>query len=434
METVDDEFLAAAQDFIKRAYKDDKPFFVWFNPSRMHFYTHIRPEHKGISGPNGNFYSDGMVEYDNMIGTLLKQLDDLGIADNTIVIHTTDNGPHYNEWPDGGITPFRGEKNTNWEGAYRVPIAVRWPGKIPAGVVSNGIATHQDWLPTLLAAAGAPDIKERLLKGAEVGDKKFNVHIDGYNLLPLLTGKEKESPRRLFVYPTDEGEISAIRYDDWKLVYMEQRTKRMDIWRDPLVTLRAPKIFNLRRDPFERADTDSNNYDRWWIQRIGNVWPGAAVATEFFKTFIVSGGGIEFMRPWTEKVYGIPPEQVIGSSIKVKYKMRDGTPVLVRLPELDFFDDKEGKPVAIHQQIGRRPIAAFGNSDGDLQMLQWTTAGKGPRFAFYVHHTDAEREWAYDRKSSFGRLDKGLDEAKKNGWTVVDMKQDWKVIYPYETR
>jgi len=153
-----------------------------------------------------------------------------------------------------------------------------------------------------------------------------------------------------------------------------------------------------------------------------------------FKTFIVSGGGIEFMRPWTEKVYGIPPEQVIGSSIKVKYELRDGTPVLVRLPELDFYDDKEGKPVAIHQQIGRRPIAAFGNSDGDLQMLQWTTAGKGPRFALYVHHTDAEREWAYDRKSSVGRLDKGFDEAKKNGWTVVDMKQDWKVIYPYETR
>ncbi|MFC1857481.1 HAD family hydrolase [Thermodesulfobacteriota bacterium] len=153
-----------------------------------------------------------------------------------------------------------------------------------------------------------------------------------------------------------------------------------------------------------------------------------------FKTFIVSGGGIEFMRPWSEKVYGIPPEQVIGSSIKVKFEMREGTPVLVRLPELNFYDDKEGKPVAIHQQIGRRPIAAFGNSDGDLQMLQWTTAGKGPRFALYVHHTDAEREWAYDRKSSMGRLDKGLDEAKKNGWTLVDMKQDWKVIYPHEKK
>ncbi len=153
-----------------------------------------------------------------------------------------------------------------------------------------------------------------------------------------------------------------------------------------------------------------------------------------FKTFIVSGGGIEFMRPWTEKVYGIPPEQVIGSSIKTKFEIHDGKPVLVRLPELNFFDDKEGKPVGINQHIGRRPIAAFGNSDGDLQMLQWTTAGQGPRFALYVHHTDAEREWAYDRKSSIGRLDKGLDEAQEKGWTVVDMKQDWKVIYPLESR
>ncbi|MBT8339879.1 MAG: arylsulfatase [Desulfatitalea sp.] len=285
METVDDEFLAAAQDFIKRAQKDGKPFFVWFNPTRMHFYTHIRPEHKGISGPNGNFYTDGMVEYDNMIGALLKQLDELGIADNTIVIQTTDNGPHFNEWPDGGITPFRGEKNSNWEGAYRVPIAVRWPGHIPAGMVSNGIAAHQDWLPTLLAAAGEPDINQKLLKGHKANGKEFKVHIDGENLLPHLAGKEKESPRRLFVYPTDGGEICGIRYDDWKLVYMEQNAKRMDIWRDPMVTLRAPKLFNLRRDPFERADSDSNTYDRWWIERVGNVWPGAAVATEFFETF-----------------------------------------------------------------------------------------------------------------------------------------------------
>ncbi|MBW1811894.1 MAG: arylsulfatase, partial [Deltaproteobacteria bacterium] len=270
METVDDEFLTAAQDFINRAHKAEKPFFVWFNPSRMHFYTHIRPEHKGISGPNGNFYSDGMVEHDNQVGARLKQLNDLGIDKNTIVIYTTDNGPHYNEWPDGAITPFRGEKNSNWEGAYRVPAAVRWPGQIPSGAVSIGIAAHQDWFPTLLAAAGAPDIKEKLLKGDEFGGKKFHVRIDGYNLLPLITGKQKESPRRLFVYPTDAGEICGIRYDDWKLVYMEQRTKRMDIWRDPLVTLRAPKVFNLRRDPFERADTDSNNYDRWWIEHVGN--------------------------------------------------------------------------------------------------------------------------------------------------------------------
>jgi arylsulfatase A-like enzyme len=285
METVDDEFLAAAQGFINKAHQEKKPFFVWFNPSRMHFFTHIRPEHKGISGPNGNFYSDGMVEHDNQVGALLKQLEDLGIAKNTIVIYTTDNGPHYNEWPDGAITPFRGEKNSNWEGAYRVPAAVRWPGHIPSGAVTIGIAAHQDWFPTLLNAAGDPDVKEKLLKGTEIDGKKYHVRIDGYNLLPLITGQTKESPRRLFVYPTDAGEICGIRYDDWKLVYMEQRAKNFDIWRDPFVTLRAPKLFNLRRDPFERADTDSNNYDHWWVERIGNLWPGAAVATKFFETF-----------------------------------------------------------------------------------------------------------------------------------------------------
>ena len=285
METVDDEFLAATQKFINKAHEDEKPFFVWFNPSRMHFYTHIRPEHKGISGPNGNFYSDGMVELDNMVGSLLKQLDDLGIADNTIVINSTDNGPHYSEWPDGGNTPFRSEKNTNWEGAYRVPCEVRWPGKIPAGSVSNGIVAHQDWLPTLLAAAGAPDINEKLLKGHKIGDTTYKVRIDGYNVLPHITGKEKDSPRRLFIYPTDGGEVAAIRYDDWKLVYMEQRAKTTTVWREPLITLRAPLLFNLRRDPFERANTDSNQYNHWWAVKMGNMKPAGVVAAAFFETF-----------------------------------------------------------------------------------------------------------------------------------------------------
>ena len=285
METVDDEFLAAAQKFIKRAHDDEKPFFIWFNPSRMHFYTHIRPEHKGISGPNGNFYSDGMVELDNMVGSLLDQLDKLGIADNTIVINSTDNGPHYSEWPDGGITPFRSEKNTNWEGAYRVPTEVRWPSKIPAGTVSNGICAHQDWLPTLLAAAGVPDIKEKLLKGHTIGGTTYKVRIDGFNVLPHITGKEKESPRRLFVYPTDGGEVAAIRYDDWKIVYMVQRAKTTDVWREPLVTLRAPLLFNLRRDPFERANTDSNQYNHWWALKMGNLKPAGAIAAEYFETF-----------------------------------------------------------------------------------------------------------------------------------------------------
>ena len=285
METVDDEFLEAAKKFITRSHEDEKPFFVWFNSTRMHFYTHIRSEHKKISGPNGNFYSDGMVEHDNQVGELLKLLDDLNIADDTIVLYSTDNGPHYNEWPDGGITPFRGEKNTNWEGAYRVPAVVRWPGKLQAGHVSNDITAHQDWFPTMLAAAGMPDANEKLLNGYQAGEKEFKVRIDGYNLLPRLTDQAGEPPRRLFVYPTDGGQIAGIRYDDWKVVYMEQRSKKFDVWRDPFVTLRAPKLFNLRRDPFERADTDSNNYDHWWAEHLGNMWPGGMVATEFFATF-----------------------------------------------------------------------------------------------------------------------------------------------------
>ena len=284
METVDDEFMGAAKDFISRAHKNKKPFFVWFNPTRMHVYTHIRPEHKGISGPKGNFYADGMVEYDNMVGTLTKHLDQLGISKNTIVIVTTDNGPHFNEWPDGAITPFRGEKNSNWEGAYRVPTAVRWPGRIPAGKISNGIVAHQDWLPTLLRAAGQDKVNEKLLEGHKVGDQTYKVHIDGFDLTDHLT-EDKPSPRRLFVYPTDSGEICGIRYDDWKVVYMEQRAKRMGIWREPFVTLRAPKLFNLRRDPFERADTDSNVYDRWWMQNSANLGVASDIAIKYFKTY-----------------------------------------------------------------------------------------------------------------------------------------------------
>lgn len=269
METVDEEFLAAAKDFIDRSHEAEKPFFVWFNSTRMHFYTHIKPESKGISGPGGNFYTDGMVEHDRHVGELLKQLDDLGIADDTIVIYSTDNGPHYNEWPDGGVSPFRGEKNTNWEGGYRVPAVIRWPGKVPAGTVSNEITSHQDWVPTLLAAVGEPGIKEKLKKGHQAGGKQFKVHLDGYDILPYLTGEAKTSPRRDFTYYNDEGQLVGIRVEDWKFVFFEQRARKFDVWREPFVELRIPKLFNLRRDPFERADTDSNNYNRWWVERAG---------------------------------------------------------------------------------------------------------------------------------------------------------------------
>jgi arylsulfatase len=230
METVDEEFLAATKDFIQRAKKADKPFFVWFNPSRMHFYTHIKPEHQGISGQN--FYADGMVEHDMHVGKLLKLLDDLKIADNTIVIYTTDNGPHYNEWPDGGISPFRGEKNTNWEGGFRVPTVIRWPGHIKAGSVSNDIVSAQDWVPTLMAAVGESDIKEKLKKGHKAGNKTFKVHLDGYNQLPYLTGKEEKGPRKEFFYFSDDAELIGLRYNDWKAVFMEQRAHRFDVWRD----------------------------------------------------------------------------------------------------------------------------------------------------------------------------------------------------------
>ena len=284
METIDEEFLNASLNFIDKSVKADKPFFVWFNSSRMHYYTHLRPESVGLSGQD--FYNDGMVEHDNQVGVLLKKLDDLKIADNTIVLYSTDNGVHFNQWPDAGITPFRGEKNTNWEGGYRVPIMVRWPGHIKTGVVSNTVMSHQDWFPTLMAAAGVPDVKEKLFNTYTVGGKAFNVHLDGYNFLPYLEGKEKQGPRSEFYYFSDDGKLLGVRDGDWKVVFAEQRAKRFDVWRDPFVDLRAPKVFNLRRDPFERADTDSNSYNVWWDKKVQVVgMPAMIRVQQFLSTF-----------------------------------------------------------------------------------------------------------------------------------------------------
>ena len=284
METIDEEFLNATVNFIDKAVKADKPFFVWFNSSRMHYYTHLRPESVGLSGQG--FYNDGMVEHDNQVGVLLKQLDDLKIADNTIVLYSTDNGVHFNQWPDAGITPFRGEKNTNWEGGFRVPALVRWPGHIKPGSVANAIMSHQDWLPTLMSAAGEPGITEQLLKGHTVGDKKFTVHLDGYDFLPYLEGKTDKGPRSQFFYFSDDGKLLGMRDDDWKIVFAEQRSKRFDVWRDPFVDLRAPKVFNLRRDPYERADTDSNSYNVWWDHKVGIIaMPAAMKVQQFLMTF-----------------------------------------------------------------------------------------------------------------------------------------------------
>ena len=280
METVDEEFLGAALKFMDKAHADEKPFFVWFNSTRMHYYTHLQPSSAGLSGQG--FYNDAMVEHDGHVGQLLAKLDDLGIADNTIVVYSTDNGPHYNMWPDAAITPFRGEKNTNWEGGFRVPAMVRWPGNIEAGQISNQVMSHLDWVPTLMAAVGDDQIRQKLLQGHRAGGKSFKVHLDGYNFLPYLTGETPQAPRREFFYFSDDGLLTAARVGDWKAVFAEQRAARFDVWRDPFVTLRIPKVFHLRRDPFERADTDSNGYNNWWDKKVAPAVGMSRVAVARF--------------------------------------------------------------------------------------------------------------------------------------------------------
>jgi arylsulfatase len=286
METVDDEFLAAAIDFIKRQQKARKPFFVWFNTTHMHFRTHVKPRSRNQSGRWQSEYHDVMIDHDKHVGKLLDLLDELGIADNTFVMYSTDNGPHMNSWPDAGMTPFRNEKNSNWEGAYRVPAMVRWPGKIKAGSVSNEIVSHMDWLPTFLAMAGEPDIKEKLKEGYKAGEKTFKIHLDGYNLLPYLTGQEKKSPRLEYFYFSDDGDLTGLRYDNWKLVFMEQRaTGTLRIWAEPFVPLRVPKLYNLRTDPYERADITSNTYYDWFLDHVYLLMPAQSVVGAFLQTF-----------------------------------------------------------------------------------------------------------------------------------------------------
>jgi arylsulfatase A-like enzyme len=283
METIDDETLAAAKAFIKREAAAGRPFFCWWNGTRMHFRTHVKPEHIGISGQDE--YGDGMVEHDMHVGELLALIDELGLADNTVVQYSTDNGPHYNTWPDAGTTPFHGEKNSNWEGAFRVPCFIKWPGHFPAGTTLNGIVSHEDWLPTFAAIAGAPDIKERLLKGGVVlNGRTYKNHIDGYNLVDYLSGKAKDSPRGEFIYVGDDGDVMAIRVDDWKAIYLENRAHQLQVWREPLVHLRLPLLFNLRRDPFEKSYENSNTYHDWMIDRAYVLGPMQVVASKFLMT------------------------------------------------------------------------------------------------------------------------------------------------------
>ena len=282
METIDEEVTAKAFDFLDRAKKADKPFFLWWNSTRMHIWTRLKKESEGKTGLG--IYPDGMVEHDGMVGQMLGKLKDLGLDQNTIVMYSTDNGAEKFTWPDGGQSPFRGEKNTNWEGGYRVPCAIRWPGVIKPGTIHNDVFAHEDMLPTLLAAAGVPDVKEQLLKGMKVGGKTFKVHLDGHNVTDALAGKSA-SPRKEFFYFNDDGSLVALRYNQWKIVFAEQRSHGMDVWQDPFVPLRLPKLFNLRSDPFETADHEGMDYNRWRAEHVFLLYGAQSYVGEFLTTF-----------------------------------------------------------------------------------------------------------------------------------------------------
>ncbi len=287
METIDDETSDAAVDYIKRQHTAGKPFFCWWNGTRMHFRTHVSEAHRSAPGIAAKTeYADGMAEHDAHVGKLLALVDELGIANDTIVFYSTDNGPHMNSWPDGGMTPFRNEKNSNWEGAYRVPAMIRWPGKIKPGSVSNDIVSGIDWTPTFVAAAGDAQVKEKLLTGMDVEGKTVKAHLDGYNLLPYLTGAEAASPRKEFFYFNDDGGLVAMRYENWKLVFAEQKTVgTMRIWMEPFTNLRIPLIFDLRADPYERAEITSNTYYDWLLEHAFLLVPAQAYAGKFLATF-----------------------------------------------------------------------------------------------------------------------------------------------------
>jgi len=284
METVDEEFLAASLEFMERAHEQGKPFFCWWNSTRMHIFTHLKEESHGVTGLG--LYPDGMVEHDGHVGQLLHKLDELGITEDTIVMYSTDNGAEVMSWPDGGSTPFRAEKDTNWEGGWRVPCLMRWPGVIEPGTVSNEIFSHTDVLPTLLAAAGEPDIVEKCKRGHKAGKKTFKVHIDGYNLLPFLSDEVAESPRKAFFYWSDDGDLVALRFQQWKVCFMEQRGHGLGVWQEPFVSLRLPKIFNVRSDPFERGDSDASMfYDKWLADHAFLLVPAQGLVGVFLKTF-----------------------------------------------------------------------------------------------------------------------------------------------------
>jgi arylsulfatase len=294
METVDEEVTEAALAFIDKAKKDDKPFFVWWNSTRMHVFTHLKPASEGKTGLG--IYADGMVEHDGMVGQLLAKLKELGIENDTIVMYSTDNGAETFTWPDGGTTMFRGEKNTNWEGGYRVPTVIRWPGVIKPGTVVNDIAAHEDMLTTFLAAAGDTTVKQDLLTGRKVGDRTYKVHLDGYDLAPALKG-QGAWPRHDFIYWTDDGSVAALRYDNWKITFLEQKAEGLRVWQEPFTQLRAPLVTNLRMDPFERAEQEhAMGYQRWYMERMFAIAPAGA-----------------FVGAWLQSFREFPPRQKPGS-------------------------------------------------------------------------------------------------------------------------
>jgi len=284
METVDEEVLEHAERFIRDANTQGTPFFVWFNTTRMHIWTHLKPESEGVTGLGT--YPDGMVEHDGHVGEILDLLDELGITENTIVMYSTDNGAEVMSWPDGGTTPFRGEKNTNWEGGYRVPTLIRWPGVIEPGSIYNDVFAHEDMLPTVMAAVGEPNVKEELLQGKRIGNVTYKVHLDGYNLLPYLRGEVDQSPRPGFLYWNDDGSLVALRYNRWKAVFLEQRAHGFEVWSEPFVSLRVPKIFDLRSDPFERAEHEADMfYKKWWIDHVFLLVPAQALVAQWLESF-----------------------------------------------------------------------------------------------------------------------------------------------------
>ena len=283
METVDDEFLAASLDFMDRQVKADKPFFCWFNSTRTHIYTFLKPESKGKTGLG--VYADAMTELDGMVGQLLKKIDDLGVADNTIVVWTTDNGAEVFSWPDGGTTPFKGEKNTNWEGGYRVPCVMRWPGVIKPGTEINHITSHEDFVPTLVSAAGDPTVTQKLLNGYEASGKTFKVHLDGYDQRDVLAGTGP-GKRDEFFYWTDDGDLAGLRYERWKMVFLEQREESLAVWENPMIPLRFPKLIDIKGDPFERAQTDAGEYDRWRVEHAFMLVPAQAYVAKHLQTYV----------------------------------------------------------------------------------------------------------------------------------------------------